>query len=122
MTSFALYALAAALVALVWTLVVAKTARAHRSHLGVAGAWMATLVLTAHWQLDALPQLLHFIQLILLVWLASVGLVIVDACLAWSKRPPHWRVLAALALLTVAIHVVAGLHFLWLATVSPGGV
>ena len=122
MTSFALYALAAALVALVWTLVVAKTARAHRSYLGVAGAWIAALVLTAHWQLDALPQLLHFIQLILLVWLASVGLVIVDACLAWSKRPPRWRVLAALALLTIAIHVVAGLHFLWLATVSPGGV
>jgi len=103
MTSFALYALAAALVALVWSLVVAKTARAHRSYLGVAGAWIAALVLTAH-------------------WLASVGLVIVDACLAWSKRPPHWRVLAALALLTAAIHVVAGLHFLWLATVSPGGV
>ena len=122
MAAFALYALASAFISLAWSLVVAKTARAHRSHLGVAGAWIAALVLTAHWQLDALPQLLHFIQLILLVWLASVGLVIVDACLAWSKRPPRWRVLAALALLTVAIHVVAGLHFLWLATVSPGGV
>ena len=122
MAAFALYALASAFISLGWTLVVAKTARADRSHLGVAGAWIAALVLTAHWQLDALPQLLHFIQLILLVWLASVGLVIVDACLAWSKRPPRWRVLAALALLTVAIHVVAGLHFLWLATVSPGGV
>ena len=122
MTSFALYALAAALMALVWTLALAKLDRSPLRFLGVAGAWVAALVLIALWRAETVPSVWQAIQLVLLLWLLAIGLLVVDVSLSLGKRPARWRVSAALALTTLAIHVVAGLHFFWLAVVSPGGV
>ena len=122
MTSFALYALAAALMALDWTLALAKIDRSPLRFLGVAGAWVAVLVLIALWRAETVPSVWQAIQLVLLLWLLAIGLLVVDVSLSLGKRPPRWWVSAALALTTLAIHVVAGLHFFWLAVVSPGGV
>jgi phosphatidylserine synthase len=122
MNAFSLYALAACIVALVWTLALLGVEREQRRFLGVGGAWLAALVLAALWQAEAVPELWQAIQLVLLAWLVAAGLVLVDAVRLLGKRPARWRVLTTLALATLAVHVVAGLHFLWLATVSPGGV
>lgn len=122
MDAFALYALAGAVVALGWTLALLGLERGQRRFQGVGGAWLGTLVLAALWQAEAVPELWQAIQLVLLAWLVAAGLVLVDAVRLLGKRPARWRVLTALALATLAVHVVAGLHFLWLATVSPGGV
>ncbi len=122
MTSFALYALAAALMALDWTLALAKIDRSPLRFLGVVGAWVAALVLTALWRAETVPSVWQAIQLVLLLWLLAIGLLVADVSLSLGKRPARWRVSAALALATLAIHLVAGLHFFWLAVVSPGGV
>ena len=122
MTSFAIYALAAALLALVWTLALAKIDRSPLRFLGVVGAWVAALVLTALWRAETVPSVWQAIQLVLLLWLLAIGLLVADVSLSLGKRPARWRVSAALALATLAIHLVAGLHFFWLAVVSPGGV
>ena len=122
MTSFAIYALAAALMALVWSLALAKLDRSPLRFLGVTGAWVAALVLIALWRAEAVPSVWQAIQLVLLLWLLAIGLLVADVSLSLGKRPARWRVSAALALATLAIHLVAGLHFFWLAVVSPGGV
>ena len=122
MTSFALYALAAALMALVWSLALAKLDRSPLRFLGVTGAWVAALVLIALWRAETVPSVWQAIQLVLLLWLLAIGLLVADVSLSLGKRPARWRVSAALALATLAIHLVAGLHFFWLAVVSPGGV
>jgi hypothetical protein len=56
------------------------------------------------------------------VWLGAIGLLIIAAVLILSAKEPGRGPLLCCAALSILINVAAGLHFLWLATVSPGGV
>lgn len=122
MNEFTPYWLASLLVAVVWSLTLIKVEREHRRLLGVGGAWLAALVLTAIAQADAVPGLWPFLKGVLLIWQVALVLLIVGAVRSWRARSPRWRSLTSLAVLGIAIQVAAGLQFLWLATVSPGGV
>lgn len=122
MSALNLFGLASFVLALTWSVVLAKQDRLQRRHLGVVGAWMATIVVTALDQAAHLPQVSQVIQLVPPLWLGSMGLLAVDAGMSWNNRPRRWKALLALALLCLAIHVAASLLFFWHATVSPGGV
>lgn len=122
MNEFTPYWLASIVVAVVWSLTLFRVEREHRRLLGVGGAWLAALVLTAFAQAEAVPWLWSFLVGVLAIWQAAMVLLIVGAVGAWRGRSPRWRSLTSLAVLGLAIQVGAGLQFLWLATVSPGGV
>jgi len=115
-------AMAVASVALAWSVVIARVERPRRRYVGVAGAWLGALVLTAIWRVDVLPPVLVVPQLFMLGWLAACAMLAVDAGRSLHKRPVHWKAFTALSLSSLAILAAVGLHFLWLATVSPDGV
>jgi hypothetical protein len=96
--------------------------RGKRRFLGWIGAWAATVVLAALWQAEAVPWLWVFIQGVLLVWLGAIVLLIIAVVSIWPVKEPGRRPLLCCAVLSMVINVAAGLQFLWLATVSPGGV
>jgi len=116
------YWIVAIILVVMWSMVLVKMPQEHRRFLGLSGAWISALVLTALWQAEAVLQLWDFLNAVLLVWQVALGLMIGGAITSWRIKSPRWRTLTSLALLSIAVNVAAGLHFLWLATVSPGGV
>jgi hypothetical protein len=93
-----------------------------RRFVGLIGAWAATVVLAALWQAEAVPWLWVFLQAVLLVWLGAIALIITAVVSIWRIKEPGRRSLLCCAVLSMLVNVAAGLLFLWLATVSPGGV
>lgn len=93
-----------------------------RRFVGLIGAWAATVVLAALWQAQAVPWLWVFLQGVLLIWLGAIALLITGVVLIWRVKEPGRRPLLCCAVLSIVVNVAAGLQFLWLATVSPGGV
>ena len=114
--------IASIILTVVWSLFVIKVEQQHRRFLGLSGAWIAALVLTALWQAEAVPQLWIYPKVVLLVWQLALVLLVIDMVTTWHAKPPSRQALTTLALLSITVNVVAGLHLLWLATVSPGGV
>ena len=94
----------------------------HRRFVGLIGAWAATVVLAALWQADAVPWLWVLLKGVLLVWLGAIALLITAVVSIWRVKEPGRRLLLCCAVLSIVVNVAAGLQFLWLATVSPGGV
>lgn len=122
MNPFMPYWIASIILAVVWSLFVIKLEKQRRRFLGLSGAWIAALVLTALWQAEAVPRLWIFLQGVLLVWQVALVLIVIGTITTWrAKQPLRWH-LTVFALLSIAVNVAAGVHFLWLATVSPGGV
>lgn len=90
--------------------------------MGLAGAWVTTLVLATLWQAEAIPWLLNFLQGVLLVWLSAMIVLVMAAATMWSEKQPLRLLVVSCAVMNIVVNVVAGLHFIWIATVSPGGV
>lgn len=90
--------------------------------LGLVGAWAGSLFMASLWRSDAVPWLAGFAQGIVLLWLGAIGLVILAAILTLISKGPGRGLLASCAIINFLINCAAGVHFLWLATVSPGGV
>lgn len=122
MNPFLLYFMVSIVASVMWTFFVQKTNRQSRLSLGLAGAWAATLVLAALWQADAIPWLWSFLQGVLLVWLSAIFLLVMAAATMWSGKQPLRLPLVSCAVISIVVNVAAGLHFLWIATVSPAGV
>lgn len=122
MNPFQYYSLASLVTAFVWTLLLLRADQRNRPWLGLAGAWAAALVSLALWQTDNLPWLLDYIQLVMLIWLGAIVLLVMAAVTIWSERQTRPWPLVWGALLCVVVNVAAVLHFLWIATVSAGGV
>jgi hypothetical protein len=78
--------------------------------------------LAAFWQAEAIPWLWHFLQGVLLVWLSALIVLVMAAATMWSEKQPLRLLLVSCAVISILVNVAAGLHFLWIATVSPGGV
>ena len=114
--------IASVVTACAWTFLVLALNRRKRQFLGLIGAWAGTLVIAAFWQAEAVPWLWGFLQGVLLVWLGAITLLIIACVSIWSAKEPGRRPLLGCAVLSIAVNVAAGLQFLWLATVSPGGV
>ncbi len=93
-----------------------------RRFVGLIGAWAATLVLAALWQAEAIPWLWVFLHGVLLVWLGAIALVITAVVSIWRVKEPGRRAVLCCAVLSIVVNVAAGLQFLWIATMSPGGV
>ncbi len=122
MNPFLYYSLASIVTAFVWTLLVLRADQRNRQLLGLAGAWAAALVSLSLWQVDNLPWLLDFIQPVVWIWLGAIVLLVMAAITTWSERQPREWPLVSCVMICVVIDVAAVLHFLWIATVSAGGV
>ena len=122
MNPFLAYFIVSFVAAVVWTILLLRANRLDQRSLGLAGAWAATLVLASFWQAAAVPWLWNFLQLVLLVWLIAIILMAIAAATTWSAKQPLRFLIVSCALISFVVNVAAGLHFLWIATVSPGGV
>lgn len=116
------YFIASTLAASAWTIVALTVYPRHRRSWGLVGAWAATMALAALWQPGVVPWLADFWMGVVFVWLGATALLIIAAALILSTKEPGRGPLLCCAALSVLVNVAAGLHFLWLATVSPGGV
>lgn len=122
MNPFLPFLIASLIAACAWTILVLAIDQRKRRFVGLIGAWAATLVLAALWQAEAVPWLWVFLQGVLLVWLGAIVLQIAAVVPVGRVKEPGHRALLYCAVLSIVVNVAAGLHFLWLATVSPGGV
>jgi hypothetical protein len=122
MNAFLPFLIASFAAACVWTILVLAIPQPKRRFVGLIGAWAATLVLAAIWQAEAVPWLWAFLQGVLLVWFGAVALLITAVVSIWRVKGPCRRPLLCCAVVSIVVNVAAGLQFLWLATVSPGGV
>jgi hypothetical protein len=122
MTSFLGFFIASFVVASAWTIVVLTTDRRIGRWMGLMGSWAATLVLAALWQSEAVPWLLALLKGVLLIWVCAMAVVVTGFVSVWRVQAPGRLALLGCAALSLGVNVAAGLHFLWLATVSSGGV
>lgn len=122
MNPFLIYFVVSIVASVVWTFFVLRANQQSLRYLGLAGGWAATLVLAALWQAEAIPWLWNFLQAVLLVWLSALVLLVVAAAITWSEKQPLRLPLVSCAVISIVVNVVAGLHFLWIATVSSAGV
>lgn len=122
MNPFLPYCIASTLVAGAWTILALTLYPRHRRLPGLVGAWAATGVLAAVWLGDAIPWIAQSLQGVVFAWLGAIGLMIIAGVFILIDKEPGRGPLLACAALTILINVAAGLHFLWIATVSPGGV
>ena len=122
MNPFLPFLIASFVAACAWTILVLAVGRRNRRFVGLIGAWAATVVLAALWQAEAVPWLWVFLQGVLLVWLVAIALLITAVVSIWRVKEPGRSPLLFCAVLSIGANVAAGLQFLWLATVSPGGV
>lgn len=122
MNPFLPYFIATLVVACAWTILVLAMDQRKRQFLGLIGAGAATVVLAALWQAEAVPWLWNFLQLVLVVWLGAIALLIIAAVSIWRVKEPGRLPLLCCAVFSIVVNVAAGLHFLWIATVGPGGV
>ncbi len=122
MKPFLIYFIVSIVASIVWSILQLSANQRNRPSLGLVGAWTATLVLAALWQADAVPWLWNFLQLVLLVWLSAIILLMITAAKTWSARQPLRLPLVSCAMISIVVNVAAGLHFLWIATVSSAGV
>jgi hypothetical protein len=122
MNPFLIYFIVSFVASGVWTFVALRAGESNRLSLGLAGAWATTLVLAALWQAEAIPWLWHFVQGVMLVWLSALIFLVMAAAAMWSEKRQLRLPLVFCAVISIVVNVAAGLHFLWIATVSPGGV
>ncbi len=122
MNPFLIYLIVSIVASAVWTFFVLRANQRNRLSLGLVGAWAATLVLAALWQAEAIPWLWHFLQVVLLIWLSAIIVLVIAAATMWSEKQPLPLLLVSCAVISIVVNVAAGLHFLWIATVSPAGV
>jgi hypothetical protein len=122
MNPFLTYLIASIVVSVVWTVLLLKADHLSQRSLGLAGTWVANLVLASLWQSSAVPWLWDFLQLVLLIWLIAILFLVIAAASVWSAKQPSRLPLVCCALMSIVVNVAAGLHFLWIATVSPAGV
>jgi hypothetical protein len=122
MNSFLPFLIVLFVAASVWTILEFTLGQRKRCWMGLLGAWTASVILAALWQSEALPWIVHLIQGVLLLWLGSILSLIVEVVLTWTTKEPGWRRTLCCALLCLFIDIAALLNFLWIATVSPGGV
>ena len=122
MNTFLPFFIASFVAACAWTILVLAIDRRKRRFVGLIGAWSATVVLAALWQANAVPWLWVFLQGVLLVWLSAIALLITAVVSIWRVKEPGRLPLLCCAVLSLVLNVAAGLQFLWIATVSPGGV
>lgn len=122
MNEFLPYFIASSMAACASTIFALTIYPRHRRFLGLVGTWAATIVLAALWQPGAVPWLVDFLKGVVFVWLGAIALLIIAVVLILSANEPGRGPLLCCAALSILINVAAGLHFLWLATVSPGGV
>ena len=122
MNPFLPFLIASFVAACAWTILVLAIDQRKRRFVGLIGAWAATVVLAALWQAEAVLWLWVFSQGVLLVWLGAIALLITAAVSIWRVKEPGRLPLLCCVVLSIVVDVAAGLQFLWLATVSPGGV
>jgi hypothetical protein len=105
-----------------WTFFLLPSGRPECGWRGMIGAWVATLVLAALGQAEAMPWISVFLKGVLLVWLGAFALVISAAVsvlrVNQAGRLPH----LCCAVTSIVVNMIAGLRFVWLAVVDPGGV
>ena len=122
MNPFLIYFIVSIVNSVVWTFFVLRHNEQNRLSLGLAGAWVATLILAAFWQAEFIPWFWSFHQGILLVWLSAIILQVMTAATIWNETPLLYFLPAFCAVIGVIVNLTAFLHLLWIATVSPGGV
>ncbi len=122
MNPFLPFLIASFVAACAWTILVMTNGQRRRGFPGLVGAWAATAVLAALWQAEAVPWLWAFPMGVLLLWFGAVTLLTTAMVTIWRVREPGRRRLLCCGVFSIGVHVAAGMRFLWLATVSPGGV
>ena len=122
MNPFLIYFIVSIVNSVVWTFFVLRHNQQNRLSMGLAGAWVATLILAAFWQAEVIPWFWSFQQGILLIWLSAIILQVMTAATIWNETPLLYFLPVFCAVIGVIVNLTAFLHLLWIATVSPGGV
>jgi len=122
MNAFFPFFIASFIASCAWTILLIRINRRNRRLTELVGAWSATAILAAFWQAEALPWLWGYLKAVLLVWLCAMVLLVTAVYATWRVKEPGRRLLLCCAVTSLVVNVAAGVYFLWLATVSPGGV
>ena len=122
MNSFIPFFISSLVIACAWTILELALGQWKRRWIGLLGAWIATVILAALWQSEALPWIANLIQVVLFLWLGSIIALIVTVVLAWVTKESGRRRILCCALFCLCVDIAALLKFFWLAAVSPGGV
>ena len=121
MNSFLPFVIASLIPACAWT-ILAMRIDPRRQSMGLIGAWISTAVVGALWQAEAVPWLWVALKAVLLVWMCAMAFLIAAVVSMWGSREPGGRAFLFCAVASAVVSVAAGLWFLWVATVSAGGV
>jgi len=109
-------------VAIVWLLLVILAKRHWTSYLAVLGAFVAAGIVAAIWQAEAVLWLWQFPQALPPVWSLSMTAMTWGIISGWqTPRPWRWPCVIC-GVVGLSMSGWAALLFLWIATVSPGGV
>ncbi|MEZ6058142.1 MAG: hypothetical protein R3C01_15700 [Planctomycetaceae bacterium] len=83
MNPFLLYWIASTILVVAWSLFLTRMPPPRRPFPGPCGAWLATLVLTALWQAEVVPQLWAFLNVVLLVWQIALAFIVIGTIGVW---------------------------------------
>lgn len=122
MNLFLPFMTASLVAAFAWTIMTFRIDRDDRRLAGLVGAWIATVILAALWQAEAVPWLWVIVKIVILVWLGALALVVTSAVSYRRVKQPAVRAILSCAIFSIAVNVAAGLVLLWQAVASPGGV
>jgi hypothetical protein len=121
MNPFLPFLIGSVVLACAWTILAVGIDR-RRQFMGLIGAWVSTAVLAALWQAKAVPWLWIALKAVLVVWMCAIALLITAAVSIRGTRESGRRAFLFCAVASAVVSVASGLWFLWLATVSSGGV
>lgn len=119
---FAVVCVGMAVLATIWLLLALAGSLKWSNYVGVGGAAVAAIIVAGIWFIEYLPWIWMSPQLAMMSWLSSFVLIGIGGIFAFGERGAWKWSTAIVAFLALAFNACALLVFLWIATVSAGGV
>ena len=113
---------ASLLAVFVWTVVHVVNRGSRQRLFGLLGAWLATLASAALCHPDAAPWIAGSAKELFLICLVALAVLVPTVTSEWRLDDLVSRLVLSCAVFSLVANVAAVLRFLWLATVSAGGV
>ncbi len=113
---------ASLLAVFVWTVVHVVKRGSRRRLFGLLAAWLATLASAALCHPDAVPWIAGSAKELFLLSLVGLAVLAPTVAAEWRSDDLVSRLVLSCAVFSLVANVAAVLRFLWLATVSAGGV
>jgi len=108
--------------AILWFILERRLGRHGWKYRGAVSTAVAALIVAGTWFVDDVPWIWLIPQVTILLWLATLILMMTSVVSAWCiKKNDRWP-LVTVGLLSLGCNACSFLVFLWMATVSPAGV